>query len=413
MGNKRIRRADCARSTAQRVTMAVGLALALGIVVLPWMVTRAAQTPMFSVVYTFTGGADGWQPAAPLIADRAGNLYGTTTAGGADGFGVVFKIDPQGTETVLHSFTGGTDGGAPYAPLVLDSAGNLYGTTIGGGLYDAGTVYELDPAGNETVLYSFTGGSDGLRPYAGLVRDGEGNLYGTTEEGGNFNESCPSLGCGVVFKLDPTGTETVLRAFDGTDGIGPTGSLLASAAGEGLYGTTYAGGTQRGGTVFKLDLSGNETVLYNFTGGTDGGVPDAGVARDAAGNLYGTTQQGGTTGGSCSSYGCGVVFQIDPAGSETVLDSFNWTDGGVPTGGLVMDRAGNLYGAASGGGTYGSGVIFRLSATGKKDVLYNFKGLTDGSSPGVRLLPYGGYFYSTTSHGGSHGAGVVFKLKIP
>jgi uncharacterized repeat protein (TIGR03803 family) len=398
--------------TLTRLMGAARFALAFGIAVLPLMMTPAAQAPAFSVVYTFTGGTDGGYPAAPLIADSAGNLYGTSTAGGIDGFGVVFKIDPQGAETVLYSFTGGTDGSTPYAPLVSDSAGNFYGTTFGGGLYGAGTVFKLDPGGSETVLYSFMDQSDGAFPQGGLQLDKVGNLYGTTQEGGNFTESCPGLGCGVVFKIDPQGTETVLHAFDGTDGIGPTGSLVGTAAGV-LYGTTYGGGAQRGGTVFEVDLAGNETVLYNFTGAADGGVPDAGVTRDAAGNLYGTTQQGGTSGGACGSFGCGVVFKVDSAGRETVLDSFNWTDGGVPTGGLIHDlAAGNFWGTASGGGTSGSGVIFRLTATGKEKVLYNFTGQSDGSSPGTGLFRYGGYLYGTTSHGGSHGAGVVFKVKV-
>jgi uncharacterized repeat protein (TIGR03803 family) len=222
---------------------------------------------------------------------------------------------------VLHSFAGGpTDGGAPYAGLIRDSAGNRYGTTQSGGASNAGVVFRLSPAGTETVLHSFTyshsGEADGALPDAGLVRDGAGNLYGTTAAGG---AACHYPGCGVVFKLSPTGTETVLYTFTGlADGAGPVGGLLRDTAGN-LYGTTSEGGakssacsTQTCGVVFKLSPIGTYTVLHTFTGGADGANPTAGLILDTAGNLYGTTAKGGATSTCNLQNGCGVVFRLTP-----------------------------------------------------------------------------------------------------
>ena len=256
------------------------------------------------MLYSFTG-SDGSEPFAGLIADSSGNLYGTTQSGGASGgHGVVFKLSPSGTETVLHTFTGGSDGGIPRAGLIADTGGNLYGTTAGGGASNAGTVFKLSPSGTETVLYSFTG-SDGSGPFAGLIADSSGNLYGTTQSGG------ASGGHGVVFKLSPGGTETVLYSFTGgSDGGTPRAGLIADSSGN-LYGTTQFGGPGCGGVgcgvVFKLSPSGTETVLYSFTG-SDGSGPFPGLIADSSGNLYGTTLSGGASGGH------GVVFKLTGAG---------------------------------------------------------------------------------------------------
>ena len=226
--------------------------------------TPAAQAQTYTVLYRFRG-PDGAQPVyGRLIGDSAGNLYGTTVDGGASGLGVVFKLDKTG-ETVLHSFNG-TDGSEPFAGLIRDSTGNLYGTTKFGGIWGNGVVFELDTTGTETVLYSFTGGTDGSLPYASLIRDSAGNLYGTTFEGG-------ASGSGVVFELDTTGTETVLYSFTGRGhGANPVAGLIRNSAGN-LYGTTANGGASGHGVVFKVDTTGKETVLYSFTGGADGGNP--------------------------------------------------------------------------------------------------------------------------------------------
>jgi uncharacterized repeat protein (TIGR03803 family) len=314
------------------------------------------------VLYTFTGGTDGGSPGTTLVRDSAGNLYGTASIGGdlgcSEGFGsgcgVVFKLSPTGQETVLHTFTGSPDGaiagaGVPYANLLRDSAGNLYGTTGGGGVYGAGTVFEIDPAGNETILYNFCsqGGSactDGEGPFAGVVRDSEGNLYGTTIAGG-ANSFCASYAvtCGTVFKLSSSGEETVLHSFAGypTDGAGPVSGLVLDPAGN-LYGTTESGGSvscggSGCGTVFEITAAGQESVLHNFGNGEDGAGPEAVLLRDKTGALYGTTTSGGTS-------GVGAVFELLSSGQETVLHSFDQKDGAFPYDGLIEDSAGNLYG---------------------------------------------------------------------
>jgi len=273
----------------------------------------------------------------------------------------VYEVDAAGQYTVLHSFTGGADGGHPYAGVTCGSAGNLYGTTVYGGNTVAcpaqsylpggcGVVFKLDAAGNETVLCSFTGGVDGGYPYAGVILDPAGNLYGTTASGGT--ENC-YLGCGVVYKLNSTGQETVLYSFMGApDGGEPKAGLVRDSAGN-LYGIAGAGAAYAG-VVFELATTGQETVLYSFTGGPDGGNP-VGLIRDPAGNFYGATQSGGTG-------GAGVVFEVDAAGKQKVLYSFTGgADGGSPYAGVIRDSAGDLYGTTSSGGKEHSGVVFRLT----------------------------------------------------
>jgi uncharacterized repeat protein (TIGR03803 family) len=341
-----------------------------------------------------------------LIQDSAGNFYGTTQLGGTSNLGTVFKLDPMGTETVLHSFAGGADGANPYSGLVQDSTGNLYGTTYYGGAPNHGTVFKLDPTGTETVLYSFAGGTDGANPYASLVQDPAGNLYGTTQRGG-------ASGQGTVFKVDTAGTETVLYTFTGgSDGGVPDGALVLDAAGN-LYGTTFGGGhvcVHRRiycGVVFKLDTTGTEIVLHTFTGGTDGFFPVAGLVRDSAGNLYGTTSDAGT------------IFQLDATGNETVLYSFTGgAGGGTPYAGLVRDPTGNLYGTTNYGGDStcgngsGCGVVFQLDTTGREIVLYTFTGGADGANPelGSLIRDSAGNLYGTTQFGGPSNNGVVFKI---
>src|ERR1022692_4170201 len=344
------------------------------------------------VLYSFAGGADGGNPHAGVILDSAGNLYGTTPNGGTSGAGVVFRIDTTGHETVLYSFTGAADGGYPYNGVIRDSAGNLYGTA-GGGASGSGVVFEVDTTGHETVLYTFTGGADGSSPN-NVIRGPAGKLYGTTTYGG-------ASGAGVVFKLDTTGHETVLYSFTGgADGGYPDAGVIGDSAGY-LYGTTLYGGTAGNGTVYKLDATGHETVLYSFT---DGGNPYAGVVRDAAGNLYGTTSYGGAP-------GLGVVFKLDTAGNETVLYTFtNGPDGYYPNAGVIRDSAGSLYGTTVWGGAGGAGVVYKLDTSGQETVLYGFPGATDGHSPyaGVIRDPADN-LYGTTIDGGAAGAGIVYK----
>ena len=252
---------------AASVALAFATVLELGVVATP---SVHAQTYREKLLYSFTGTTDGASPEASLVRDRAGNLYGTALLGGdpsctqwqGNSCGVVFEVTKTGKETVLYSFTGTPDGASPYAPVVRDAAGNLYGTTYAGGVSGGcGAVYEVTDTGNESVLFSFNG-TDGCQPDSGLIRDKAGNLFGTTGDGG------PS-GYGTVFKLDTSGTETVLHFFSGLpDGESPIAGLARDTKGN-LYGTTFNGGSGYG-TVFKVDANGTETVLYSFTGGTDG-----------------------------------------------------------------------------------------------------------------------------------------------
>ena len=320
-----------------------------------FILPAGSKRPKF--LHTFTGGGtDGSDPYAGVIMDKAGNLYGTTVGGG-DGEtseGAVYMIDPKGKETLLHSFDGGSDGTFPYAGVVMDSAGNLYGTTTLGGTSSKGIAYKLAPDGTETVLHTFTGGSDGGEPVAGLILDKKGNLYGTAFYGGANDD-------GVVFELAAGGKETVLYSFKGgSDGANPyAGSLIADTAGN-FYGMTYAGGAKADGTVYELKRDGTETVLHSFAGGSDGAAPFAGLIMDSAGNLYGTTQSGGMTCNGMGS-GCGTVFKLTPDGTETVLHAFKGgLDGIEPSCTLFADGAGNLYGTTTYGGLYFSGTIFTI-----------------------------------------------------
>ena len=361
------------------------------------VVFKVDQRGHQSVLYSFTGGADGANPYANVIQDWAGNLYGTTAGGGAAGAGVVFKLDRRGNETVLYSFTGNADGGYPYAGVIQDWVGNLYGTTSAGGAAGAGVVFKLDRRGHETVLYSFTGGSDGGYPGAGVIWDWAGNLCGTTYGGG-------SAGAGVTFKVDQRGNETVLHSFtNGADGGYPLAGLIMDFAGN-LYGDASNGGTVGAGVLFKIDASGNQTVVFSFPG-TDGSNPLPGVIQDSTGNLYGTTTGGGSA-------NAGAVYKIDPTGHETLLYSFTGgVDGGNPQAGLIQDSAGYFYGTAETGGADGKGTIYKLDGSGHQTVLYSFTGGSDGAYPLSGLTQdAAGNFYGTTINGGSAGFGVVFKL---
>src|ERR1017187_8419615 len=368
-----------------------------------------------TVLYAFTGRADGGYSYAGVIRDSAGNLYGTTSSGGTAGYGVAFEVNTCGQETVLYSFTGGADGGYSYAGVIRGSAGNLYGTTSSGGIGQGtsgyGVVFKLDKAGQETVLYAFTGGADGGYSYAGVIRDSAGNLYGTTTSGG-------TAGQGVVFKLSTGGQETVLYSFTGgADGGYPYAGVIRDSAGN-LYGTTVYGGPANQGVVYKVDTTGHETVLYSFTGGADGGYPYSGLVGDSAGNLYGTTYAGGPGGGlnffgyCCSSAGYGVVYKVDAAGQETVLYTFPPPhDGASPTAGVVRDSAGNLYGTTGAGGAQNAGVVYKLDGAGQETVLYSFTGGADGGYPHAGVIrDSAGNLYGTATFGGTTGAGVVYEV---
>lgn len=377
----------------------------------------ACATGKTTILYSFAGGAAGSVPLAGLVLDGSGNLYGTTQQGGKEGHGTVFKLSPNGTETVLHAFgVADNDGLDPQAPLIRDSAGNLYGATLHGGAQNEGAVFKVAADGTETVLYSFgTARADGQNPAAGLVMDGAGNLYGTTELGGAY-------GAGTVFEVGTHGAETLLHSFlalgMGTDGQNPQAALLRDSAGN-LYGTTPNGGAGMTGTVFKVSANGTTTVLYSFgsTATTDGHTPYSTLVMDSAGNLYGTTASGGVNGGA---RGDGVVFSLSAAGKETVLYSFGGTanDGQDPYASLLIDSAGNLFGTtraggANAGGPRHGGTVYKISPGGTETILYSFgaAGASDGSSPQATLVMDGaGNLYGTTADGGAHGDGTVFKI---
>jgi uncharacterized repeat protein (TIGR03803 family) len=400
---------------AARSALTLVVVLVLGVVATQ---SAQAQTHKETVLYSFTGSPDGASPWAGLIRDKAGNFYGTTHDGGDPGRGTVFELTANGKETVLYSFRGYPDAARPEAVLVRDAAGDLFGTTTyDGGASLWGAVFKITRARKETVLYSFTGGTDGGYPTGGVVRDADGNLYGTTVDGGE-GSGCYYGGCGTVFTLHATGKETVLYSFTGgTDGASPAAGLVRDSGGN-VYGTTYYGGNltcnKSGnygcGTVFKVTKSGKETALYTFTGGTDGAYPYAGLLRDAKGNLYGTSTEGGDL--NCAPpYGCGTVFQLTKAGKLTVLHSFTGkADGAGPDGSLIRDAAGNLYGASSGG----NGRVFKLTKAGKLTVLYSFTGGVDGAGPNGGLIrDVAGNLYGTTAYGGDPACncGVVFKVE--
>jgi uncharacterized repeat protein (TIGR03803 family) len=397
-----------------------------------------------AVIYNFKGGVDGASPIGGVIADKAGILYGTTFNAGSSNYGTVFKLAPPAaggsswTKTTIHTFVTAPEGKWPQDTLVADSAGALYGTTQNSGSHGAGTVFKLTPpapggtAWTFTVLYSFAAGGDGANAVAGLIIDKSGALYGTTEYGG----SGTGKGDGTVFKLTPNGgaswTETVLFRFThGPNGSNPRGGVVSDSAGA-LYGTLARGGDKDDdGVVFKLipPVAGSsvwtQQVLYRFTGTYDGGVPEAGVLRDAkSGKLYGTTYYGGNL-----TWQAGVVYALAPPAAggtkwiQTVLHSFTGgADGGAPYQGLlVRDASGALYGTTQGiyaHGTVGSyGTVFKLtppvagSGAWGYGVLYDFAGKPDGDLPDTGLfLAKTGILYGTTIQGGSTGRGTVFQI---
>jgi uncharacterized repeat protein (TIGR03803 family) len=372
-----------------------------------------AQAQTETVLYNFTYGSDGGDPLSGLTSDGTGNFYGTTQRAGL-GYGTVFELSPNGgggwNETVLYSFTGGADGAYPYADVIFDGGGNLYGTTYSGGASEYGVVFEVSGVGTswtETVLHNFAGGKDGAYPASGLIMGPAGKLYGTTLYGGGLYgngavfELSPSgggwkekvildigglagltmdaagnifsIGNDSVFELSPNGhgawKPTVIHTFTGApnDGGDAYGTPVLDQTGN-LYGTTMTGGAKNDGTVYKLIRptkkwqmgKWKEEILHSFGSGKDGFNPLAGIVFDADGNIYSTTRWGGK-------YVYGTVFElVAPVGKgwykEKVLWSFNFDDGSQPHGSLILDSAGNLYGTTYQGGTGAqAGVVFEVS----------------------------------------------------
>jgi hypothetical protein len=441
---------NCLNAQGQR---AAGWAL-LTVLITLTLATAAWAGSSEQAIYTFTGGSsDGSNPLSALVADKAGNLYGTTLTGGGysncspfgQTCGVVFQLVPKSgggwTENVLYTFTGEADGGYSYNSLVLDAKGNLYGTTYLGGTPTGGcpggtcgTVFELSPPKKkggkwkESVLYSFcsqSGCTDGAYPQDRLILDTHGNLYGTTNVGG-LSGGCNTsgfggYGCGVVFELThgkKAWKESVLYTFNGTsDGGFPYAGVIFDKAGN-IYGTTNGEGSGAG-TVYELlktSKGWQEQTLYSFTGGADGGYPVAPVALDASGNLYGTAE-----GGGADYYG--TVFELKHAKNswteQTLYTFTGGDDGGYPSASLVQHGK-SWYGTAYGGGNTtlcytGCGSVFELTKAGKswtENTVYLFQGAADGGEPDNSVLfDAKGNLYGTTVIGGDHDVyGVVYEV---
>jgi uncharacterized repeat protein (TIGR03803 family) len=359
------------------------------------------------------GGADGAFPNALLVQATDGNLYGTTVEGGANSSGTVFRMTPDGTLTTFYSFcaqTGCTDGANPYAGLIQDTNGNLYGTTNAGGANNSGTVFQLDLGGSLTTLYSFcakSGCTDGANPEAALIQATNGDLYGTTYHGGTY-------GYGTAFRITPSGTLTTLHNFSK---MSPAAGLVEAGNGD-FYGTTTGTTAKLPGTVFEMNPGGRLTTLYKFCSQSacaDGYQPAAGLIQASNGDLYGTTLDGGT-----NLNGTGTAFQITPGGVLTTIDSFcsvgACANGEYPNAGLIQAGDGNFYGTTAGGGASGSGTIFQITPGGTLTTLYSFCSLpncTDGYHPMAGLTQdTNGILYGTTYDGGVNSLGTVYSLSM-
>jgi uncharacterized repeat protein (TIGR03803 family) len=397
--------------------------LGTALVVTAMLLSSSSAAPNFKVLYNFTGANDGGNPATGLIFDNTGNAYGTTVTGGQLNCGTVFELTPaphgQWQENPLYQFGCYGDGKNPHGGVTADSAGNLYGTTVAGGSGGSctgdgcGTVFELTPSG-ERVLYNFTGGKDGFGPGGGVAFDKAGNLYGTTPDGGAHS-------MGVVYQLSPHGSQwqqRVIHAFTGgkDGGVGSLGLLLIDTTGN-LYGVTELGGANGAGTVYKMTQGSagkwNLSTLYAFKGTPDAGFPYGGLIGDASGNLFGTTYFGGTS-------GQGAVFELrlNPKGryTEHVLYNFQGgTDGSAPTSTLVFDGSGNLYGTTSAGGDTGCdcGTVFKLRhGSWKESIIHRFSTGSDGANPYYGLTPdANGNLAGAAVSGGAHTQGAIFEFK--
>ncbi|HEY4903759.1 MAG TPA: choice-of-anchor tandem repeat GloVer-containing protein [Candidatus Sulfotelmatobacter sp.] len=383
------------------------------------LLTAAATAQTETVLHSFVGKRDGGYPASRPVLDPQGNLYGITSGGRNTeaGYGTVYKVGPGGRETVLHNFTGGADGATPTGALIRDAQGNLYGTTGSGGslggdcvaAHGCGTVFEVSPTGTETVLYAFPSINPGF-PTGPLARDASGNLYG----------SASNIDFGVIFKLTAAGALTEVHNFTGKDGWGGYGGLNMDGQGN-LYGTSVVGGSSSCGfgcgVIYELSATNEFHLLYSFSG-SDGYEPIGELVRDSEGNLYGMTIFGGSNPSCTDELGCGTVFEVTSDGTERVLYSFSGgADGDNPQDGLVRDKEGNLYGTTFTGGKgncssgLGCGVVFKLSPEGTENVLYSFSGGADGGNPQSGLaLDAQGNLYGTTLYYGANGYGTVFRV---
>ena len=386
------------------------------------LATVAWAASAAKLIYSFAGSGDGEYTDTELVMDSVGNLYGTSVQGGTYGGGTVFQVTPAGVHTVLYDFTGGADGGEPYKGVTLDTQGNLYGTAVtgGGGSCEGGcgVAFKLSNSGGvwtQTVIHTFTGGKDGSGPGSPVAIDKQGNVYGTTPTGG-------ANGMGVVYQLRPgaTGgwTLRVIHTFTGgSDGGGGSASRLMIDAAGNLYGVCTVGGANGFGTVYKMSSVQGKwqfTTLYAFKDQPDGALPYGGVISDKAGNLYGTTYYAGV-------HDLGTIYKLTHgkgAWTESVLYSFKGgTDGASPISSLVADAAGNLYGTTSDGGAASCtcGIIFKMTPGGNgkwtESVVYRFPGTPQpGFAYNGMVADSTGSFYGATVHGGSGNDGAIYQF---
>ena len=409
----------------------LAMPFAVSVVLLINLAAPPASGQTFQILHNFTGGQDGVYPASGVTMDRAGSLYGTTYEGGSSSYGVVYKLQHRGSGWILnplYEFSGANDGGQPLGGVVFGPDGALYGTTFGEGAYGGGNVFRLTPQPRacttslcpwiETVPYSFRGDPDGSGPAFGdLAFDPAGNIYGTTFGGGVY-------GYGVVYELTPAPkyeTEDILHSFKLNDGVWPMNGVILDSAGN-LYGTAHQGGPDGVGTAFQLTCATGctESVLHSFGHGMEGVYLTAGLVFDQSGNLYGAATYGGTGGG-------GTVFQLSPPGSWTtitVLHSFVGpgscpaipildSTGSGPEATLTIDGAGNLYGTTCADGTHAAGNVFKLTPSNGSwsyTDLYDFTGGSDGAYPLSNVIvDSSGNLYGTASEGGQ-GGGVVWEI---
>lgn len=373
-----------------------------GVSVLLATATVALSAQTFTTLHSFHG-ADGSNPYAGLMQASNGNLYGTTSAGGANGDGTVFEISTSGTLTTLHNFNhlSPIDGAQPYAGLMQARDGNLYGTTDRGGSHNVGIVYRITTSGTTKTLHDLDYQPDGALPYAGLVQATNGALYGTTADGGGSE--------GTVFEVTSFGQYIAIYEF-GTGGASPVAGLVQASNGN-LYGVASTGGFYSCGTLFEMTLSGGFTLLHTFTG-LDGCYPQATLVEGADGNLYGVASAGGAHNG----FNAGTFFNITPSGTFNLLHVFDRTDGTAPTGALIQATDGNFYGTTQYGGANNQGTIFRVTPSGTVTTLYSFcpqSHCPDGANPYAGLvLGTDGVFYGTTFNGGGSNDGTVFSLSV-
>jgi uncharacterized repeat protein (TIGR03803 family) len=390
-------------------------------VLLACLMSLAANPPATEkVLHEFTGGTDGSDPDSGLVFDKSGNLYGSTFFGGSAGWGTIYKLARTSTgmkESILYSFKGSPDGASPEGPLVVTGTGTIFGTTVsGGGGY--GVVFELTPSATgytETVLHSFPLGQDPTS--GGLIMDKNGNLYGETAGGGTYGDGTiyEMKRTSTGFKYVP------LFSFNGADGNYPSGGLIFDSAGNLYGTTASGGNTCFCGNVFELQKGTNntwtESVLYTFTGYSDGVNPESALAMDSSGNLFGTTVYGGDT--SCGGgFGCGEVFELTNAGgvwTKTTIHAFTDTpDGHAPLAGVTFDAAGNMFGTTSNGGNSGAGVLYEISPSSggwTESVVYSFSNGADGGFPSTPVtFDSKGNLFGTAEFGGTAGDGVAFAF---